>query len=300
MIRQKLSVSVLSALAGLAALSGHAQVVWYSGSSFSDSDSYLGVSLEDVTADSVKELDLPAERGVICREVVADAPAESAGLLADDVIIDFNGTRVESARQLQRLVAETPVGRTVTLEVIRAGETRQLEATVGRREAAAPDFGDLFRNFPEPPRDQAPWTPWQPPFGRRDQDPRPRMFEPPRLRLGISMQPISGQLAGFFGLTDGESGVLVESVVADSTAEAAGVKAGDVITQVDGAAVNTPADVQSRIREAEGLVDLTIVRDRAVIHVPVNLAGRDDAPARDEAAADDELKEEISFPPGAM
>src|SRR5262249_50421994 len=94
---------------------------------------YLGVYLEEVTPDRVKDLNLTEERGAIIMKVVQGSPAEKAGLKENDVIVSFNGRRVESVRELQRLLSETPANRNVSVEVIRGGNHQTLSATLSKR-----------------------------------------------------------------------------------------------------------------------------------------------------------------------
>jgi len=86
---------------------------------------WLGVGVDEVTAERAKELKLPAERGVLVTEVQADSPAAKAGLKVNDVITEFNGQRVEGTAQLRRLIRETPSGRTVQLTIWREGRTQE-------------------------------------------------------------------------------------------------------------------------------------------------------------------------------
>ena len=83
--------------------------------------SYLGVDIRDVTTDRMAALKLKDERGVEITMVDADAPAGKAGLREHDVILEFNGTAVESEEQIRRLIREVPPGRTVTLGISRDG-----------------------------------------------------------------------------------------------------------------------------------------------------------------------------------
>ena len=88
---------------------------------FAAGRSYLGVDIRDVTTDRLAALKLKEERGVEIMMVDADAPAGKAGLREHDVILDFNGTAVESEEQIRRLIRELPPGRTVTLGISRDG-----------------------------------------------------------------------------------------------------------------------------------------------------------------------------------
>ena len=95
------------------------------------SGSYLGVYLEEVTAERVKELGLGEERGAIISKVVEGSPAEKAGLKENDVVVSFNDRRIDSVRELQRLLNETPAGRNVRLGVLRQGSEMEMAATLG-------------------------------------------------------------------------------------------------------------------------------------------------------------------------
>src|SRR5271168_4024793 len=95
------------------------------------SKSYLGVDIKDITSERVSALKLKDEHGVEVTAVDQDAPAGKAGLKEHDVILEYNGQRVEGEEQLRRMIRETPPGRTVTLGVSREGQVIQLKATLG-------------------------------------------------------------------------------------------------------------------------------------------------------------------------
>src|SRR5262249_40204140 len=95
--------------------------------------SYLGVFLEEVTSDRVKELGLSQERGAIIMKVIKDSPAEKAGLKENDVIVSFNGRPVDSVREFERLLGDTPPNRTVAIEFLRGGSRQTVSATVTKR-----------------------------------------------------------------------------------------------------------------------------------------------------------------------
>ena len=87
----------------------------------------LGVRLEDVNADKMKDLKLSREGGAVVTEVEEGSPAAKAGLKANDVILEFDGEHVRSMAQLRRMVQETPAGRTVAVKISRAGASQTLE-----------------------------------------------------------------------------------------------------------------------------------------------------------------------------
>src|SRR5262249_44279167 len=95
--------------------------------------SYLGVDIQDVTKERMTALKLKEERGVEITMVDQDAPAGKAGLKEHDVILDFNGTAIESEEQLRRLLRETPPGRTVSLGISRDGNPMKISVQLGDR-----------------------------------------------------------------------------------------------------------------------------------------------------------------------
>lgn len=235
--------------------------------------SRIGVSIRDVDQADVEREKLPGLWGAAIEEVRSDSPAEKAGLQAGDVMIEFDGERVRSARQLSRLVQETPEGRTVKAAVVRAGRRVDVEVTPDRRGSIG-YLGEAERALERVGRDLR--------FeleGLRELD-RLRDFEftmpplefSPRLRtsrLGIQAQSLTEQLGAHLGAKEG---VLVTTVDPDSVAAKAGLKAGDVITAIDDASVASLSDLRrrlDRIEEGEAFT-IAIVRDRK----PMTLEGK--------------------------
>ncbi len=91
---------------------------------------WLGVSIGPVTDEALKELKLQDTKGALVMEVVEQSPADRAGLQSGDVIIGFNGKEITRAQDLPRLVGATPLGKEVTLQVIREGRPLGLKATI--------------------------------------------------------------------------------------------------------------------------------------------------------------------------
>ena len=188
----------------------------------------IGASVRDVTEAERQQGTLHVE-GAIVENVRDESPAARGGLQPDDLIVELDGERVRSARQLGRLVSETPVGRSVKAVVVRDGERMDLELTPGMR----PDVvvpGAAMGRFERFGRDLRTVLPQfeLPEFELPEFDVRVRR---PSGRLGVSVHQMSPQLAEFF---DVRTGVLVTEVAEDSPAAKSGVKAGDVITAIDG------------------------------------------------------------------
>jgi len=223
----------------------------------SPDEGYLGVYVTDLTPEKAKQLRTPGEYGVLVMEVAEESPAAKAGLKANDVIIEFNGIRVEGEVQFGRLVRETPPGRTVPVKIVRDGKTQELKVTLGSRRAIT--IGPDFR------------------FDLRI----PEIRIPPIVvqlggysLLGVRVQDLTEQLGEYFGVPQGR-GVLITFVRAGSPAERAGLRAGDVIVAVDDAEVQNVREFTRALARKEGDVSLTIVRNKERQKVTVSLPRRE-------------------------
>jgi serine protease Do len=213
---------------------------------------WLGVTIAEVTAEKAKGLKLPAERGVIVADVETDGPAAKAGLKANDVITEYNGERVEGAAQFRRLIRETPAGRIVQLTIWRDGRSQSISAQLGNHR----DHMEGHFHALRPPRDFD--------FHFEMPDIPGTFLAMSSPRLGVSAEDLSGQLGNYFGAPDGE-GILVREVLPGTPAEKAGLKAGDVITKLDGERVRNVGELRGKIREKrdQKTVNLTVLRKGA-------------------------------------
>lgn len=229
---------------------------------YSTGRSYLGVEVKDITSDRVSALKLKEERGVEIAMVDQDAPAGKAGLKEHDVVLEYNGTRVESAEQFQRLIRETPPERNVTLGISRDGNPMNITAQIGDHAKLAKKMfkldrpGLLLRDLPASdfnmPMDVQVFT-----------------YNP---SLGIQVDNLGQQLGDFFGAKNGE-GLLVKSVEKGSPAEKAGLKAGDVITRMDNEKISDRADLRRLVRSHRegGKVTLGIIREKHEQNLTIDL-----------------------------
>lgn len=227
-----------------------------------NSGSYLGVYIREVTEEDVERLDLREERGALVTDVPDEGPAAEAGLQAEDVIVSWNGARVESAVQLRRLVGEMPAGRSVELGYVRDGGQRTATIELGDRSPSVSrwsprgDMGPEVRKRLEESLGDARFHLRE----LRDGHGGFRMFMQGG-RLGAGVQNLGDQLAEYFGAADG--GVLVTSVREDSPAAAAGLRAGDVILRVDDEPVTDPGQLARELAGADaGEIELRVLRDR--------------------------------------
>jgi serine protease Do len=261
--------------------------------------SYLGVFLEEVTVERKKELNLSEERGAIVMKVVEGSPAEKAGLKENDVIVSFNGRRVDSVRELQRLLSETPADRNVSMEVIRGGSNQTIAATLSKRSnnfgmAMADRNGNFFGQGEEGRKRAEEARKRAEELFHRDKDGMKLLtpdfgsftFVTPGgshtfrgSRLGITAEALTDQLSEYFGVKDGR-GVLITEVYPDSAAAKSGLKAGDVITAVDDQKINDVSGLVTTITsKSEGAVRLTIMRNHSEQTITVTLQKNASAPA---------------------
>lgn len=239
-----------------------------------DSDGgYLGVQTEEVTRENFGKLGLREVRGVAIAKVIEGSPAQSAGLQDGDVILKVNGDEIGSGRKLTRLISEISPDHTAKVTVLRGGSEREINVTLGKR--PMPKFAEGafvspegFKNFefkfPEkdfeykfPEKNfefKAPVYKFEP-----GQPGEPFVFLlGNRRQIGVSLTPLTKQLSDHFGVTNG---ALVNNVREDSPAAKAGLKAGDIITEVEGKAVKGEMDVVRAIGEKkEGDVSVTYMR----------------------------------------
>ena len=237
------------------------------------SGSYLGVQTVDVTKENYTRFGLSEVRGVAVDKVLKDSPAEKGGLQNGDVIIRFNGESVTSVKKLTRLIGEVAPDHKVGITVLRNGSERDIEVTVGKREMnfdASGYFGGeipTIENFPTMPRTmRVPRVPTVPsaPFPPMGNDGNVFIWGTGASRqIGVTVTTLSTQLADYFGVTDGK-GLLVNEVRADSPAAKAGLKAGDVIVEIDGKKIEKQLDLIKAVNEKkEGSVSITVIRDKS-------------------------------------
>ncbi len=171
---------------------------------------WLGVQISDVS-----DIETPSrENGAYINEVIAESPADSAGLREGDVIIRFGNLGIPGADDLRRAVRESEKDQPVVIVVVRDGREQQVSVTLRDR-----------------PHRQALRMPG--PFERQ------RIVVTQRYgRLGVNVIELSSQLREYF-MVPQDSGVLVEKVHADTPAEKAGIRAGDVIITVGDRNIDT-------------------------------------------------------------
>ena len=216
--------------------------------------SFLGVGVTDIDGERAKALRLKEEHGAEVTSVDADSPAAKAGVKVGDVVLEYNGQRVEGSEQLVRFVRETPVGRQVKLLISRNGATQTAMATTASKLANtfvwnSEDFKFKMPAMPDMPHALMMWQ---------------------SRTLGVESESLNSQLAEYFGAKEG---VLVRSVIKGSAAEKAGIKAGDVITRIGSQKVSSPNEISRALHSLSSTkaIPVTIVRDRKEMTVNVTI-----------------------------
>ena len=187
---------------------------------------WLGVRIQNVTDELAEGLRLDRPRGALVAAVTEGGPAEVAGIEQGDVILEFNGREVPEMRRLPAMVAETAVGSSVDVTIWRKNAEKKLKVKIGELEA-----------------EQVATAPAATPL----EEEQPKAME----SLGLALGEITPELRTRFNLDEGAKGVVVTEVKEGSSGAEKGLKAGDVIVEVDQEEVSTPADVVDKVERAK-------------------------------------------------
>ena len=202
----------------------------------------LGVGIQPVTSDLAASLGLKEARGILISSVTPGGPAEKAGLKMGDVILKLNGKDVNDSNELRNTVAAMPPGTEVTLTILRDGKQQDVRVRLGEL-------------TPETARGQQQG-------GGGDTG----------ARLGISVVPLTPDLAAQLGLRRGTQGLVIQDVDPSGPAAQAGLQMGDVIEQVNRQPVRNPDDMRKALQSSNGRPPLLLVnRGGQTIFVPVPL-----------------------------
>jgi C-terminal processing protease CtpA/Prc len=235
---------------------------------------FLGIYMEDLDQEMIKKFDYPKSTGVLVTGIVEDGPAEEAGLEENDVIYTIAGEKVKDSKELADLIGSKQPGDKIAIVAYRDGKKKKFDLALGERKTAyvtidIDDYGDMANKayFNTLGKGANVWvTPDGDHFS---------IYES-RARLGVMLHELNADMAPYFKVKEGE-GILVLSVVEDSPAGKAGMKAGDVIVKIGDAKISeiddvyealdgAYADIEEEGDEAEGedaadmSVAVTVVR----------------------------------------
>jgi serine protease Do len=220
---------------------------------------YLGVGFQDLNPERLKALSMKEASGVEITSVTEDAPAAKAGIRVRDVILEVSGQKIANGQDLVESIGSKSPGTKITLTIWRDGAKQNLAATLGRQ--LLPQL-PLASMMPISPEDlQA-------------------LFAGDAWKLGFEGEPLTPQLAAFFGAAQGE-GVLVRTVLEKSPADKAGLKAGDVVIKVNGMPVSRSGEIIGIVRTSKKAI-FTVIRNKKEITLNVEIA-RNNNPFEPEA-----------------
>ncbi len=175
---------------------------------------FLGVQIQEVTEEIAQSLDLDEAKGALIASVEPNGPAEEAGLKTGDLILEFNGQKVDRLKDLPRLVAAAKAGEKAEVRVLRDGNERSVKVQVGRMPG---DDMTAMKSPESKNSDQA--------------------------KLGVTLAPLTAEYRQRLRLPDDAEGVVIVDVERGSPAAREGLRAGDVIKRVGNKKVATPEEV---------------------------------------------------------
>jgi serine protease Do len=199
---------------------------------------WLGVQVQRITPDLAKSFGLERERGALVADVMPDTPAAKAGIERGDVIIEFNGRKIEEMNDLPRVVANTPPNTDVSIKLLRKGQEKTVQVRVAelKEERVAEGGGTLEEN------------------------------------LGMTVQELTPEIARNLGMSE-TKGVVVTNVEDGSPADEAGVQRGDVVLEVNQKKVQTVQDYRAAISRVGGSDSLLLLirRGNNVLYVAMKM-----------------------------
>jgi len=187
---------------------------------------WLGVSIQEVTPALAKSFDLKEKNGALVAQVVSGSPAEKAGIEQGDVVVEFDGKEVTDSKDLPRIVASTPIGKAVTIKLLRNGKALDRQVKVGEMEEKV----EVAK-------------------------------APSHKSLGITVQNLTPEIAKGLGLKK-DTGVVVTRVEPGSPAADAGIQAGDVVQEVNRKAVKNVEDFVQKVDKAKGQDNVLLLIQR--------------------------------------
>jgi serine protease Do len=195
---------------------------------------WLGVAIQDVSPEMADYYGVEAKKGVFVADVFKGDPADAAGIKPKDIIVEVNGQKVETTRQLTSLVAEIPVGQTAKVKVLREGKPRVLDVKIGKRD-----------DKKTAARGEAP--------EKRGEDP-----------LGLRVSGLTPEIAQRFNIAE-TAGVIVVDVQNGSAAEEAGMRVGDIVKEINRVGIESVGDYTAALKkfEKEKTLQLFIWRKNA-------------------------------------
>ena len=190
---------------------------------------WLGVAIQTVTAELAKSFDLDEPMGALVAEVTEGGPAEKAGIQRGDIITHFKGEQVPKSHDLPAMVAQSPVGEKVQVSILRGGQEKTIPVTLG-------ELPDQIARAGGREESEASW--------------------------GMTVANISDEYIQRYRLPDDQKGIVVTEVEPGSPAEAAGIRPGDVVEEVNRQAVGSVSDFTTAVKKVKDAETLLLLARR--------------------------------------
>jgi serine protease Do len=184
---------------------------------------WIGVRIQQVTDEIAQGMGLPGTHGALVADVTGGGPAQKAGLRNGDVVIGFDGKPIADSRQLPRVVAATPIGKTVNIDVLRKNKKESFRIVIAKLDEGPPD---------KPGKKLPPPAP----------KPKSRLSQ-----LGLTVVALDENARAKYKLAENIQGVVVSAVDSASPAADKNFRPGDVIVEVQNQPVKSPADAEARV-----------------------------------------------------
>jgi len=173
---------------------------------------WLGVSIQDLTPELVSQFGLSDTKGVLVSDVMDDSPAKKAGFERADVIVEYDGKSMDSPVHLRNAVAQTPVGKKVTVKILRDKKPKTIELTIAEQPKSMTQSGEEDGG---------------------------ELAAPTGVLSSLDVRELTEEIAGRYGLKSSERGVVVVRVKPGTSADELGVREGDLIIEVNREAVTS-------------------------------------------------------------
>jgi len=205
---------------------------------------WLGVYVQDITKEIKEAMDLKSQKGVLVKDVVEDSPADEAGIRREDVILVFEEKELDDSDELIKVVRKTSPGDKANLLILRDGKEKSISVILGK---APKDELHVLEYSPEHKKFKT-YS-----YG----------FSSSGGRIGVKVQDLNKQLGDYFGVKDAE-GALITEADEDGPAYKAGLRAGDVIVEVDGKKIDDVDELREEISDKDegDKVEINVIRDR--------------------------------------
>jgi len=199
---------------------------------------YLGVSIQNITPELAKGLNLELEKGVLVADVIEGGPADNAGVQRGDVIVSLQGQSIEDIHELTRMVANLPPGTKAKVEVIRNGKTQTIPVELGTMPQEQPQTAQQ-----EPEQEKGPW--------------------------GLTVADLTPSLAEKFGHPSDEAGVVIVDIAAGSPAAESQLEIGDLIIEVNRRQIANVEEFKEAVAKAGASMVLLINHEGRTLYVPL-------------------------------